>query len=350
LLIVASVSCFLTIPYQEKDRENVTALMQLTEHFHGLPEHLFDGSRRLVLNKMVTVNPKNPKRRAFLLLSDFFILGRIGDDGTSYHYMSGASLEQCAVERPHKVDDLHCFDLTVNDGERVHLLIIGSEKKEESLALFKELDVLIRDVKLKVTTLRRKEKRDSKSGGGTSGGAQPGSSIGRKIGKVLHRRGKSDHQDEFSPPLSPAHSPRAPALVGNTSPRDTHLAASAKQQRSVPTGMDKMADKGAEKAAEKLGLLRGSTRTPSATALTTEEPGKAGSSKRAGKGHRRTQSSATWEEKKEEERPAVKPPSHFRKDSAKGSTDMFFESMSGYQREPPSPRNANIRNLDWDEI
>ncbi len=76
---------------------------------------------------------------------------------------------------------------------------------------------------------------------------------------------------------------------------------------------------------------------------------KTGSSKK-GKGHRRTQSSATWEEKKAEERPAVKPPSHFLKDSSKGSSDMFFESMSGYQREPASPRHTNIRNLNWDEI
>lgn len=305
----------------------------MTESFHGLPEHLFDGSRKLVFLKLLTVNPKIPKQRAFLLLSDYFILGRVLDDGKSYRYMTGASLEKCSVDKQHRIGDLHCFELTVTDDGRPHLLVMGSEKKEEAVAVYKELDLLIRDVKLKATTIKRKEKRESTSaggGGGASGGHQ-GSSIGRAIGKVLHRRNKSDlNEESISPPaISPATSPKA------TSPREVQKA----NRPVVPPG--------ASASEKNLGSsLRGSTRT--------EEPGKSGSKK--GKGHRRTQSSATWEEKKAEERTATvvvapKPTGHQRTDSAtKGPADMFFESMSGYQREPPSPRNTNIRNLNWDEI
>ncbi len=45
----------------------------------------------------------------------------------------------------------------------------------------------------------------------------------------------------------------------------------------------------------------------------------------------------------------VKPPSHF-KDSKPASQDIYFESMSGYQREAASPRNRNMSELNWDEL
>lgn len=70
---------------------------------------------------------------------------------------------------------------------------MGLANKDEMIDLFKVLDIAIRDVKLKLTTLRRAEKRESSSTSGGSGG----SSIGRAIGKVLHRKSKSEVWEWF---------------------------------------------------------------------------------------------------------------------------------------------------------
>lgn len=57
------------------------------------------------------------------------------------------------------------------------------------LDLFKSIDIAIRDVKLKQTTLKRAEKREKETASNAGSG---GSSIGRAIGKVLHRKSKSE--------------------------------------------------------------------------------------------------------------------------------------------------------------
>ena len=78
----------------------------------------------------------------------------------------------------------------VGEDGKTHHLAIGLSKKEEILDLFKSIDMTIRDVKLKQTTLKRSEKRETKTSDGHSGSG--GSSIGRAIGKVLHRKSKSE--------------------------------------------------------------------------------------------------------------------------------------------------------------
>ncbi len=54
------------------------------------------------------------KQRVFLLLSDYFVLGKIiSEDPRSYEYDFGQSLGQCTVTMREKpVHDLYCIDLS----------------------------------------------------------------------------------------------------------------------------------------------------------------------------------------------------------------------------------------------
>lgn len=129
----------------------------------------------------------------------------------SYEFELCASLANCslAADKVSQVGEWFAFELVCTcDEGRHHSLTIALDRRDEAAALFKELDLLIRDVKLKQTTLKRAEQRDAKN----TIGLQPvpgnahsgGSSIGRALGKVLHRRNKS----ETTPPESPSDSPR----------------------------------------------------------------------------------------------------------------------------------------------
>lgn len=82
-----------------------------------VPEHLFDGSRKLKSLSIVTLDPgrSRAKVRALLLLSDFIVIGKVlgEEEPKSYEYEFGHSLGQCSVSLKDKpIHDLHCLELT----------------------------------------------------------------------------------------------------------------------------------------------------------------------------------------------------------------------------------------------
>jgi len=115
-------------------------LLRLTEFFHGIPgedggkerifsvcvadfekhdskEHFFDGSRKLISLKMVTLDPgrSRAKERVFVVLSDHFLVGKIvSEEPKSYEYLFGQSLGVCTVSMKEKpTHDMHCIELNV---------------------------------------------------------------------------------------------------------------------------------------------------------------------------------------------------------------------------------------------
>lgn len=351
-------SIVVMIDQKAKDAENVSALSRLTETFKGIPELLFDGSRRFRRMSVVHIgrSSKSPKERALLILSDYVVFGKPGKDSGMYEYMEGFPLEDSRVCNEEQNGEWFTFELICGRGSDEKIFVVHLKKQDEAHSLFVEFDHLIREVKLKSTTLRRKERSGSQRGSkivsfsssstgninnaaasastevpeipspstapassNASGGG--GSRIGRAIGAVgkaiSHRRTKSGNQSpQESPTLSPLGSPKG-------------------EPQSPPSKVVAMPQSPREPQ-----LSRGSTKSSR-------------EARKSSKGsHRRAKSSATYQDvvKGDEEAPAVKPPSHFRRSSSsRPSTDVFFESMSGFDRESV-PRVGSIDNLNWDEI